>query len=390
MKRLSILGATGSIGVNTLDIVTQYPERYSVTALTGGSNLERLAQQVLAFRPLLVAVARESDVPALRERLGSFPVEILHGAQGLSECAAHPDTDMVVSAIVGAAGLVPTMAAIEAGKDIALANKETLVTAGPVVMESARARGVAIYPVDSEHSAIFQSLEGHRDEDVRRLILTASGGPFLHHSLEALAGVTPEDALAHPNWDMGRKISIDSATMMNKGLEVIEARWLFDLPPERIAVHIHPQSIVHSMVEYVDGSVIAQLGIPDMRTPIAYALSYPERLPLELPPLDLCALGQLTFMEPDTLRFPCLKLAFEVLEAGGRAPAVLNAANEVAVESFLARRIGFSDIPRVIAETLDKVGVGALETLAEAIEADRAGREAAADVVGRLSREACA
>jgi len=384
MKYLSILGATGSIGVNTLDIVKQYPERYGVKALTGGVNLERLAQQVLAFKPEVVAVTRAEDVDSLRERLGNFPVEILYGAQGLSQCAAHPDSDLTVSAIVGAAGLVPTMAAIEAGKDIALANKETLVTAGSVVMERARSKGVAIYPVDSEHSAIFQSLEGHRGEDVRRLILTASGGPFLHRDLEALAAVTPADALAHPNWDMGRKISIDSATMMNKGLEVIEARWLFDLPPERIAVHVHPQSIVHSMVEYVDGSVIAQLGIPDMRTPIAYALSYPERLPLPLPPLDLCALGQLTFMAPDLERFPCLSLAFEVLKAGGGAAAVLNAANEIAVEAFLSGKIRFLDIPRVISMTLDRLGTPSLETLEDALEADRAGRTAASSLLDRL------
>jgi len=384
MKYLSILGATGSIGVNTLDIVKQYPDRYGVKALTGGVNLERLAQQVLAFKPEVVAVTRAEDATVLRERLGSYPVEILHGEQGLAQCAAHPDSDMTVSAIVGAAGLVPTMAAIEAGKDIALANKETLVTAGAVVMERARAKGVAIYPVDSEHSAIFQSLEGHRGEDVRRLILTASGGPFLYRDLAALSGVTPADALAHPNWDMGRKISIDSATMMNKGLEVIEARWLFDLLPERIAVHVHPQSIVHSMVEYVDGSVIAQLGIPDMRTPIAYALSYPERLPLPLPPLDLCALGQLTFMAPDLERFPCLSLAFDALQAGGGAAAVLNAANEIAVEAFLAGQIRFLEIPRLISMTLEQLGAPPLETLEDALEADRAGRVAARSLLDSL------
>lgn len=386
MKSLSILGATGSIGVNTLDIVASYPQRYTVKALTGGSNLTLLAEQVLTFKPELVAVANEYDVPRLRELLGGAVVEIMHGEEGLSCCAAHADTDMVVSAIVGAAGLVPTMAAIDAGKHLALANKETLVTAGPVVMARAKEMGVQIYPVDSEHSAIFQSLEGHRREDVKRLILTASGGPFLTRSLSSLATVTPADALAHPNWDMGRKISIDSASMMNKGLEVIEARWLFGLSPERIAVHIHPQSIVHSMVEYVDGAVVAQLGIPDMRTPIAYALSYPERLPLDLPPLDLCALGQLTFSAPDMERFSCLKLAFDALESGGTAPAVLNAANEIAVEAFLAGSIGFLDIPRLIAMTLEKLGSSALDSLSDALYADSRGREVARQFLNQFDK----
>ena len=282
---------------------------------------------------------------------------------------------MVVSAIVGAAGLVPTMAAIEAGKDVALANKETLVTAGPLVMAAVERRGVRFFPVDSEHSAIFQSLQGHRYEDVRRLILTASGGPFRTRSLAELAQVTPDDALAHPNWQMGRKISIDSATMMNKGLEVIEARWLFDLPGDRIAVHIHPQSIVHSMVEYLDGSVIAQLGIPDMKTPIAYALSYPDRLPLELPPLDLCALRTLTFDAPEPGRFACLELAYAALAAGGTAPAVLNAANEVAVEAFLAEAIGFLDIPALIQQVLEAEPVQDIHHIDDVLHADRRARE---------------
>jgi len=385
MKNLSILGATGSIGVNTLDIVRQNPENFTVKALTGGANLQRLAEQVREFTPELVAVTREEDVPALKELLSGVQVELLHGVEGISACAAYVGSDMVVSAIVGAAGLVPTMAAIRAGKDVALANKETLVTAGPVVMDCAKKHKVAICPVDSEHSAIFQSLKGHRHEDVRRLILTASGGPFLDHSLDSLATVTPKDALAHPNWDMGRKISIDSATMMNKGLEVIEARWLFDLTPDKIDVHIHPQSIVHSMVEYVDGSVVAQLGIPDMRTPIAYALSYPQRLPLDLPALDLCAIGQLTFKAPDTARFPCLGLAYDALAAGGAAPAVLNAANEIAVEAFLNGKIAFLDIPRVISMALDEHGSVRLATLDDAIAADLLGREVAQKSLSRLN-----
>lgn len=381
MKNLTLLGSTGSIGVNTLEIVKSFPDRYSVKALTGGRNLELLAAQVREFRPEVVAVAQAPDVERLKSLLGGVRVEIHHGQDGLSLCASQPDVDMVVSAIVGAAGLVPTMAAINAGKDIALANKETLVTAGPVVMARARENNVRIFPVDSEHSAIFQSLEGHRSDTVKRLILTASGGPFRERSLATLAEVTPADALAHPNWDMGRKISIDSATMMNKGLEVIEARWLFNFPAEQISVHIHPQSIVHSMVEYVDGSVIAQLGIPDMRTPIAYALSYPERLPLDLSPLDLCRLGQLTFESPDLERFPCLKLAYTALASGGVAPAVLNAANELAVDAFLAERIGFLDIARIIEQTLDECGDGSLNTLEDSILADSRARICARELI---------
>lgn len=354
MKRLAVLGSTGSIGVSCLDVVADFSERFEVVALTGARNLELLAAQIRRFRPRLAAVLCEDDAQRLRNLLGDSTTEIVFGVEGLIACAAHAEADMTVSAIVGAAGLVPTMAAIEAGKEIALANKETLVTAGVLVMEAAARKGIRLYPVDSEHSAVFQSLEGHRSEDVRRLILTASGGPFRKLPLHEMRKVTLSQALDHPNWSMGRKISIDSATMMNKGLEVIEARWLFDLPGEQIAVQVHPQSIVHSMVEYRDGSVIAQLGIPDMKTPIAYALSYPERIPLRLPPLDLCAVGTLTFEEPDPTRFPCLSLAYHVLAAGGTAPAVLNAANEVAVEAFLEERIDFLDISAVIQAVLDR------------------------------------
>ena len=377
MKKLSVLGSTGSIGVSTLDIAAAHPEQFQVVALTAGTNLKLLAEQVRRFRPSLVAVLRQEDEPLLRDMLGTAAPEILSGLEGLMACAVHTEVQMVVSAIVGAAGLVPTMAAIESGKDIALANKETLVTAGALVMEAIRRKGVRLYPVDSEHSAIFQSLEGHRRDDVRRLILTASGGPFRDKALAELKQVTPSDALAHPNWSMGRKISIDSATMMNKGLEVIEARWLFDLPGDRIDVHIHPQSIVHSMVEYVDGSVIAQLGIPDMKTPIAYALSYPERLPLNLPALDLCTLGSLTFSRPDYQRFACLGLAYEALREDGTAPAVLNAANEVAVEAFLNKEITFLAIPEILRRVLDTHRNGTLTHIDEALRADRWGRLAA-------------
>jgi 1-deoxy-D-xylulose-5-phosphate reductoisomerase len=374
MKNLTILGSTGSIGVSTLEIVEAYPDRYRIIALTGGNNLIRLEEQIRRFRPMVVAVVNSEDARSLKRSLGSQTPEILSGVEGLIACASHPDAHMVLSAIVGAAGLVPTLAAIESGKDVGLANKETLVAAGSLVMEAVRRKGVRLFPVDSEHSAIFQSLQGHRKNDVKRLILTASGGPFRKKSLAELRRVTPGEALAHPNWSMGRKITIDSATMMNKGLEVVEAHWLFDLPPERIDVHIHPQSIVHSMVEYVDGAVIAQLGIPDMKTPIAYALSHPERLPLPLPPLDLCSLGLLTFEAPDFDRFPCLPLAYQALRAGGSAPAVLNAANEVAVEAFLRGEIGFLDIPAVIRATLDENPCEPFRHIDEVLRADRWGR----------------
>ncbi|ABA89156.1 1-deoxy-D-xylulose-5-phosphate reductoisomerase [Syntrophotalea carbinolica DSM 2380] len=377
VKKLGILGSTGSIGVSTLDIVAAFPEQFEVVTLTAGNNLARLEEQIRRFRPKMVAVISADGAQQLKERLGADAPQILSGVEGLVACACHEDIDMVVSAIVGAAGLVPTMSAIETGKDIALANKETLVTAGSLVTEAVARHGVRLFPVDSEHSAIFQSLEGHRMDDVRRLILTASGGPFRNRMLADMASVTPADALAHPNWSMGRKISIDSATMMNKGLEVIEARWLFDVPAERIAVHIHPQSIVHSLVEYVDGAVIAQLGIPDMKTPIAYALSHPTRLPLDLPPLDLCSMRNLTFDEPDLERFPCLALAYEALAMGGTAPAVLNAANEIAVDAFLNEEIAFLDIARVIRAALQGLEVKPLEHIDQVLRADLWGRKEA-------------
>ena len=354
MKRIALLGSTGSIGVSCLEVVADFPEHFEIVALTGANNLQLLAAQIRRFRPQIAAVLNEADALTLRALVKETTTEILFGIEGLIACAAHPAAQMTLSAIVGAAGLVPTLAAIEAGKDVALANKETLVTAGALVMAAVARKGVRLYPVDSEHSALFQSLEGHRSRDVRRLILTASGGPFRTWSLAQMQNVTPADALAHPNWSMGRKISIDSATMMNKGLEVIEAHWLFAVPVERINVQIHPQSIVHSMVEYCDGAVIAQLGVPDMKTPIAYALSYPERIPLKLPPLDLCSIGSLTFEEPDLQRFPCLKLAYAAIAAGGVAPAVLNAANEIAVEAFLAGKIPFLAIPVLIEAVLDR------------------------------------
>jgi 1-deoxy-D-xylulose-5-phosphate reductoisomerase len=385
MKSLAILGSTGSIGVSTLEIVAAHPDRFRVVALTAGNNVALLEEQIRAFHPEMVAVFDATSAGRLKERLGVGAPRILTGRDGMIACAAHSGAQLVVSAIVGAAGLEPTFAAIAAGIDVALANKETLVAAGEVVMQEVARRGIHLFPVDSEHSAIFQSLAGHRRDDVRRLILTASGGPFRDCSAAELERVAPGDALAHPTWSMGRKITIDSATMMNKGLEMIEAHWLFDLPPEKIAVHVHPESIVHSMVEYVDGAVIAQLGIPDMKTPIALALSWPERLPLDLPPLDLCQLGRLHFSEPDHERFPCLSLAYKAMRSGGTAPAVLNAANEVAVEAFLDHRLGFTAIPRVIAAVLDRHEPAPADNLTEILAADAGARVAARNLIKSAS-----
>jgi 1-deoxy-D-xylulose-5-phosphate reductoisomerase len=348
MKGISILGCTGSIGVNTLDVVRRFPGRFKVKALACGSNVSLLEQQVRQFGPDVVAVSDKKSAESLRGKPGMAGLKILHGVEGMAEAASLNGVDMVVSAIVGAAGLVPTMAAIEAGKDVALANKETLVCAGALVMEAVKRKGVKLLPVDSEHSAIFQSLKGHRKKDLARLTLTASGGPFQGKTLEELRKVRPADALKHPNWEMGRKITIDSSTLMNKGLEVIEAKWLFGVELDRISVLIHPQSIIHSMVEFVDGSVIAQLGVPDMRGPISYALGYPGRLQKDIPGLDLARVGKLSFMEPDLVRFPCLSYAFDALKAGGTMPAALNAANEVAVAAFLDGKIGYMDIPALI------------------------------------------
>ncbi|TNF47986.1 MAG: 1-deoxy-D-xylulose-5-phosphate reductoisomerase [Deltaproteobacteria bacterium] len=381
MKRLAILGSTGSIGVSTLEIVTEHPDCFEVVALTAGRNLALLEEQIALFRPQLVAVPDQLNAQRLRERIGADGPQVLYGTAGLVSCAVESPADMVVSAIVGAAGLEPTLAAIQAGRDVALANKETLVIAGELVMSAAAESGCRLFPVDSEHSAIFQSLEGHRNADVRRLILTASGGPFRNWSLEDLQEVTPQDALAHPNWTMGRKITIDSATMMNKGLEVIEAHWLFNVPVEKIDVHIHPESIVHSLVEYVDGALLAQLGIPDMKTPIAYALTYPERLPLALPALDLCRLGQLNFAAPNSQCFPCLGLAYDAIKRGGTTPAVLNAANELAVDAFLHEKVGFLDIPRIIGSVVEKHSSRAASSLEQILAADAWARQKAHDVI---------
>lgn len=384
MKNIAILGSTGSIGVSTLEIVAAHPDKFRVLALSGAKNLELLARQIRQFRPRIAAVADPADLPRLKELVSGQQVELVGGSEGLCAAATAPGTRMVVAAIVGAAGLVPTAAAIRAGIDIALANKETLVTAGHLFMNLVQQYGVKLYPVDSEHSAVFQSIEGHRSQDITRIILTASGGPFRETPIEKLQTVTIQDALNHPNWSMGRKITIDSATMMNKGLEVIEARWLFDAPAEKISVNIHPQSIIHSMVEYIDGCVIAQLGTPDMKAPIAYALSYPERVSTGVKPLDLTELSGLTFFKPDLERFPCLGLAYRALGEGESMPAVMNAANEIAVEAFLEGRISYLQIAQLIEKTMDAHQAHCLNSIEEVLEADQWGRSTAAQLCSTL------
>ncbi len=357
MKRLAILGSTGSIGRSALAVVDAYPDRLRVVGLAAGENVARFAEQVVRHRPRVIAMASEAALAGTRAALARFdgvaPDVAGVGPEGLRAVATHPEVDMVLCASAGTAALDAVVAAIEAGKAIALANKEVLVMAGRVVMDAARRRGVPILPVDSEHNAIHQCLHGRRSEDVRRLILTASGGPFRDRPAAEFDRVSAEEALRHPTWSMGPKITIDSATLMNKGLEVIEAHWLFDMPPDRIDVLVHPQSIVHSLVELRDGSVIAQLGVTDMRLPIQYAFSYPDRWDPPVPSLDLADLGRLEFERPDLDRFPCLGLAFRALRGHGALPVVLNAANEVAVEAFLERRLPFARIPEVIARAMD-------------------------------------
>lgn len=386
MKNIVILGATGSIGTNTLDIVARFPQEFRVIGLTAGSNDEKLEEQIRQFRPAMAALANEAAAARLRDRCADLPVRILAGNEGVTEVAQTAGAEMVISAIVGGAGLVPTLAAIRSGKHIALANKEPMVMAGKLMQEEARKHGVRILPVDSEHSAIFQSLEGHRLDDVKRLILTASGGPLWDFSREQLQTVSPERALQHPNWKMGSKITIDSATLMNKGLEVVEARWLFDIPETKIEVLVHRESIIHSLVEYKDRSMIAQLGLPDMRTPISYAMRYPERMPLELPSLELAEVGKLTFFKPDHDRFPCLGLGYESLRIGGTMPATMNAANEIAVEAFLQGGIRFIDIPDIIRSTMESHVPQSIDSLDHALEADRWAREKAGSLVHSLTR----
>ena len=386
MKSIVILGSTGSIGTNTLDIVERFPDQFRVVGLTAGNNDEMLAEQVRRFRPQAVAMSTEAAAARLRQRCTGLPAEIVSGPEGLAKVASLSEAELVVSAIVGGAGLMPTLAAIRGGKHIALANKEPMVMAGQLMQEEARRAGVRIFPVDSEHSAIFQSLEGHRVEAVRRLILTASGGALWNLPKEALHDVTPERALQHPNWKMGAKITIDSATLMNKGLEVVEARWLFDIPESRIDVLIHRESIIHSLVEYEDRSMISQLGLPDMRTPISYAMRYPDRLPLDLPSLDLAEIGTLTFCKPDHERFPCLRLGYESLRIGGTMPAAMNAANEIAVDAFLNGGIRFTDISDIIQSTMQAHTPTPVVSVGAALEADRWAREKAESLVHTLAR----
>ncbi len=372
MKKITILGSTGSIGTSALKVIEANPDRYSVQALTAGNNIELLFEQILRFRPEAVAVSDEQQAGILRDRLkGKCHAEVLSGVDGFIKIACLSSADTIISAMSGSAGLVPTFEAIKAGKEIALANKETMVMAGSIIMDTARKHGVSILPIDSEHSAVFQSLQGHKREDVRRVILTASGGPFRNLPDNAdMAAITPAMALKHPNWDMGRKITIDSATMMNKGLEVIEAKWLFDLNIGQIEVLIHPESVIHSMVEYADGSIIAQMGIPDMITPISYALSYPRHIETGLPSLRLEEKGRLTFHRPDKKRFECLSLATSAIEAGGTMPAVMNGANEIAVEAFLDEKIGFLDIPSIIEKTMEAHNTSSILSMEEVLEAD--------------------
>jgi 1-deoxy-D-xylulose-5-phosphate reductoisomerase len=371
MKQITLLGATGSIGLRTLDLVSSFPEEFSVAGLAArGSNVERIADLCKKYSPRAVALLETDSRDRLAELLPAPRPELLAGPEGLVALSRDVKADIVVSALVGGAGLLPTMAAIQAGRTVALANKETLVMAGRLMTAAARARGVKLLPVDSEHSAVFQCLQGHGRGDVHRILLTASGGPFREKPKAHLATVTVEDALQHPTWKMGAKITIDSATLMNKGLEVIEARWLFDLAADQVQVVVHPQSIIHSMVEYIDGSVIAQLGVADMGVPILYALTYPERRPTPAPRLDLTRVGQLTFFEPDPDKFPCLRLAREALESGGSASVVLNAANEVAVAAFLDRRIGFAEIAELIERALERAPAGELGSIEACVGVD--------------------
>ena len=377
--RLAVLGATGSIGASTLDVVARPPERSRRHALSANTGADALLALCRTHRPPYAVLSGTAPDRALEKKFSEHKTRLLFGAQALEQVVRETECDAVMAGIVGAAGLASTLAAVRAGKRVLLANKEALVMAGPLVMRAAKESGAQLLPVDSEHNAVFQCFSDKRF--VRRIMLTASGGPFRSLPVEALQGVTPEQACAHPNWVMGRKISVDSATMMNKGLEVIEARWLFDLPPEHIEVVIHPQSIVHSLVEYVDGSVIAQMSNPDMRVPIANALAYPERVESGVQPLDLSLVKTLSFESPDQRRFPCLGLAYEALRAGGTAPAMLNAANEVAVEAFLAGRLPFTAIPHVIESALHSMQPAGADSLQTVMEADGAARRAATESV---------
>jgi len=392
-QQVTVLGATGSIGLSTLDVIARHPQRYQVFALTGFSRLAELEALCLRFKPRFAVVPNKSAAQALQSALqgADLPTRVLVGEEGLCEVAAHPDVDAVMAAIVGAAGLPPTLAAVEAGKKVLLANKEVLVMSGALFMQAVRRSGAVLLPIDSEHNAIFQCLpvdyaRGLAPVGVRRILLTASGGPFRQTPLDELQHVTPEQACAHPNWSMGRKISVDSASMMNKGLELIEACWLFAAKPAQIEVVIHPQSVIHSLVDYVDGSVLAQLGNPDMRTPISHALAWPERIDSGVAPLDLFAIARLDFQAPDEQRFPCLRLARQVADVGGTAPALLNAANEIAVQAFLEQRIGFPQIANIIEDVLNLESAIEVENLDSVLLADNRARAHAQQWLQRNGR----
>lgn len=381
MKRLSILGSTGSIGRSCLDVVRQFPQMFEVLSLTAGRNVDLLQEQIEEFSPSIAVLGTKDAAEELKGKFSSSRLKVLWGIEGLIAASTLTEADLVVSAITGAAGLMPTFAAIKAGKDVALANKESLVIGGEILINEAAKRGCRILPVDSEHSAVFQAVQGHKREDIRRIILTASGGPFLGLSIEDMENVAPEDALSHPRWVMGRRITIDSATLMNKGFEVIEARWLFGIETEKISVCIHPESIIHSMVEYKDKTIIAQMAFPDMQGPIAYALNYPERLDIDIPSVDFSEIKTLTFETPDEERFPCLKLAYQALKEGGVMPVVLNASDEVAVEAFLEGRIVFTSIPKVIQDTMEHESPLRGVNIEEILEVDRWARAKAEEVV---------
>jgi 1-deoxy-D-xylulose-5-phosphate reductoisomerase len=385
---ISVLGSTGSIGISTLDVIAQHPERYRAVGLAANRDVEGLFQQCERFQPTVVAMADQASAADLAKRLASIgsSIEVLAGEAGVIAIAELTDAEMVMAAIVGAAGLTPTLAAVRKGKRILLANKESLVVAGDLFMREAKAHKASVLPIDSEHNAVFQCMpqdfeQGLAAKGVKRILLTASGGPFRTWTNDQLKSATPEQACAHPNWSMGRKISVDSATMMNKGLEVIEARWLFDATPEQIKVVVHPQSVVHSMVQYVDGSVLAQLGNPDMRTPIAHAMAWPERHGSGVASLDLFEVARLDFEEPDTQRFPCLRLAFDAVAAAGVAPAVLNAANEVAVDAFLGKQLAFVRIPEIIETVLSQNLEGDLDSVEGLMAIDQAARAAAEQLI---------
>ena len=380
MKKISLLGSTGSIGVNTLDVIERYPESFQVCALSAGSNVDLFARQIRKFKPALAALFDSTKIDALKELVGDLDVEIVSGQEGTVSAASFSEADLVVSGVVGSAGLLPALSALKAGKNLALANKETLVIAGELVLKEAERTHTRIIPIDSEHSAIFQALNGEKPERIKKIILTASGGPFRTFTLKQMENVTVKEALNHPNWSMGAKITIDSSTMMNKGLEYIEAKWLFGVDT-KVEIIVHAQSIIHSMIEFVDTSIIAQLVIPDMRVPIAYALTYPDRFESELPSLDLASMGNLTFEAPDFERFPCLKLAMDAMEMGQTMPAVLNAANEIAVQAFLDELIPYKDIAEIIRMVMQNHSPVSLHELQNVLDADHWAREEATKLI---------